>query len=550
MNKIPTLEPVDVDALPLAVPVDAHYEQAAELLERVVDAGTKDPAIHYLLAMAFKRQQKWPQARNVLRKIPKPDANIFLQMGILSLKEKQLAQAEGDFVRSLQLDPNLFATAYNLTLTRVSLGNLGGAVSSCHQAISLAPAQVTSRILTLLYGLLLLSQRNPNTSGPTAEREKVQQIFQNANENDENQLLKLIRSIGHMDAVYALLKAFVSIRPQSSTVREAYYEGVLLKARYLMQRCNWSDAQNVLSTLVHQKNVSRSHQVAMQNLLGCCACVTQDFDKAIHHFQSALKIQPDDLRLNHNLALTLEFNARLNQAANHWDDVFDLLNSRDFTGPEEIDDFQHQFEYEALIRLAGEFTEKARWNQVLTYLHRAHRLRPEDVDLMERLFHVYQQAEQPNNARKMLDRMRDRNPNDPQLELYELDLVDVRGLADIEYLLTEIEDILHRYPDDHRVRDRAVGMVSNVIPLMSNLCEQLNEQLDKVYRQVRNLPKYQIDWDALNEIMRDLAKEFRKLKRITAKCLPLVTHEEHKQIVRELQEHIEDKIEACRRLME
>src|SRR5206468_11159113 len=155
-------------------------------------------------------------------------------------------------------------------------------------------------------------------------------------------------------------------------------------------------------------------------------------------------------------------------------------------------------------------------------------------------------SKQRNRARKLLDDIRRLRPNDPQLDLYELDLVEVKSLSDIERLLTEIEHILRRYPDDRRVEERAVNMVGNVIPLMGNLCDQLTEQLNKVVGQVQHLPRYQVDWSALREIMRDLTKEFQKLRRITGKCLPLVSNEEHKRIVRDLADHIDQKIESCR----
>jgi hypothetical protein len=46
-------------------------------------------------------------------------------------------------------------------------------------------------------------------------------------------------------------------------------------------------------------------------------------------------------------------------------------------------------------------------------------------------------------------------------------------------------------------------------------------------------------------VMRDLLHEFQKLRRITNKCLTLVTSDEHKRIIRELSEHIDRKIELC-----
>ena len=54
------------------------------------------------------------------------------------------------------------------------------------------------------------------------------------------------------------------------------------------------------------------------------------------------------------------------------------------------------------------------------------------------------------------------------------------------------------------------------------------------------------DVEAVREVMRDLLKEFQKLRRITGKCLPLVNSDEHRRIVRDLADHIDKKMEACR----
>jgi hypothetical protein len=62
---------------------------------------------------------------------------------------------------------------------------------------------------------------------------------------------------------------------------------------------------------------------------------------------------------------------------------------------------------------------------------------------------------------------------------------------------------------------------------------------------VRRLPNYQINWPAVHDAMRDLVREFRKLRRITGKCYPLVTSDEHRRIIRELSDHIDRKIEVC-----
>ena len=121
----------------------------------------------------------------------------------------------------------------------------------------------------------------------------------------------------------------------------------------------------------------------------------------------------------------------------------------------------------------------------------------------------------------------------------------LRGWAAHEAIAAAVY-IFARHPDDARVEERAVGLVGNVIPLMGNLCDQLTDQLGKVIDQVRHLPNYQINWAAVREVMRDLLKEFQKLRRITGKCLPLVNNEEQRRIVRDLADHIDRKMEACR----
>src|SRR5262249_7564617 len=151
----------------------------------------------------------------------------------------------------------------------------------------------------------------------------------------------------------------------------------------------------------------------------------------------------------------------------------ELLDTVTLSVPLEYPDYLESLQFETLVRVGGLFAAKEKWNSVVNYLQRAHRLRPKDADVLERLFHVYNHAQQPANARKALDKLRALRPGDPQLDLYELDLVEVKNLSDIERMLTEIERILRRHPDDHRVEERAVNMVGNVIPLMGNLCDQL-----------------------------------------------------------------------------
>lgn len=116
--------PVVLDAILVEEPDHRHLEAAAHLLDQALKAGRAGPEVHYLLALAYKRQGKLNEARAALRKIASPDANVALQLGLLSFAEKQFAQAEQEFARARQLDPNSYAAGYNLMLTQLCQGRV------------------------------------------------------------------------------------------------------------------------------------------------------------------------------------------------------------------------------------------------------------------------------------------------------------------------------------------------------------------------------------------------------------------------------------------
>ncbi len=522
-----------------------QYQAAAQLLERAAQSGSADANVLYMLAMAHKRQGKLGEARAALRKIQRPDSNVVLQMGLLSLQENQLVQAEEELARAWQMDQQSYECCYNLLLTRLTIGKIEECLTLMPAALQLAslrPAEnreEEARFLLVLQALLQACRNGDN--GAPAFASQLAEL----NDSDEQRLLRILRSLGQLDTVHTLLKALTAARPRSAAAREAYLEAVLVKARERIDRCAWTDAELLLRPLASEKCASKSTQLALLNLLGCCACMTQDFDSGIKHFSAAIKLAPNDPRLHQNLALTYELKGELPQSDPYWNRFFDLLDDR-VPVPDESPRYREHLAFEGLGRLAGRYSEKEKWTSALNYVQRASNLRPNDPDTLERLFHLYVQAKRPQDARRVLESLRRLQPNRPQYELYELDLIEVKGLNDIEKLLTDIDRILKGYPNDAQVEERAVNMVGNVIPLMGNLCDQLTDQMSKVIDQVRTLPNYQINWSAVREVMRDLMREFQKLRRITGKCLPLVSNDEHRRIVRDLAEHIDKKMEACR----
>jgi len=511
---------------------------AAHLIEQALETGCQTDRAIYLLALAYKRQGKGADARNALLRIANPDAHVFLQMGLLSLKEQQLVQAEQDFARVLQMDPALFAACFNLLLTRLSLGQIKTCAALAAQARDLAPSPEQRRLLDFLRAWLV-------SCGQRKHEGSFDLSLADMTPDEENALIDLARGLGRLEVVLELLQVLAVARPTSVQAQEAYIEVVLLKARHLVDRCEWTQAEKLLQPFVREHGIGKANQVALFNLLGCCTCLNQDSESAGEYFRDAIKLAPSDPRLQQNLALSLELDNRLFDAEPHWNRYFDLLD-RHLPSPPGIANYPEQAAYVGLSRLAAKFAEKEKWPNAIQYQQRALRLRPRDTDALERLFHLYAQAKRPDDARKTLRQLQELKPQEPQYQLYELDLIEVNGLRDIEYLLGEIERVHEQYPNDARVDEKMVNTIGNVIPLMGNLCDQYTDQLNRVLSQIRRLPNYQINWSAVYDVMSDLQREFHKLRRITNRCLPLLTNEEHRRVVRNLAEHIDRKIEVCR----
>src|SRR5579884_607239 len=152
-----------------------RYEAAAQLLERAVQAGCQDANVLYMLAMARKRQGKLNDARTALRKISQSDANVVLQMALLSLQENQLVQAEDELARAWQMDPQSYEICYNLLLARLTLGKVEDCLALLPSALELVSRrpvktqQEERRFLLVLQALLQAYHKNDNRAPLLAE---------------------------------------------------------------------------------------------------------------------------------------------------------------------------------------------------------------------------------------------------------------------------------------------------------------------------------------------------------------------------------------------
>lgn len=509
-------------------------EAAAHLFEQALNAGSKQPETAYLLAIARKRQGKWRDARNAFRKISQPDANVHLQLGILSLREGQLAQAEQEFSAAFDQEPQAYALGWNLLMTRLSLGQTDACVPLLARLGELAANVHDQRLFKQLQQLM---------PGAAADSQAAS-ILAEMNGAEEERLLELLRSLGNPDLASALLQNWTAAR---TGAQEARFAALLVKGKRLLERCDWHGAEQFLTPL-KETEASPEMQRLLLNFLGCCCCLSQDFERGLWHFQAALRLNKNDPCVQQNLALVHEWLGKHAEAQPWWNSYFENLPRRT-SAPSLPADYRDRLAFEGFSRLATLYADKEQWPAALEFAQRAHNLRPNDADTLEKLFHLYTQSGRTDEARRVLRKLRQARPGDAEVELFELDLVKVRNLDSIDGMIANIEEVLKRNPNDARVEVRVNVMAVNILPAFERIFSQLADQLARVANQVRYLPKYQIDWSAVREVSRDLRQEFQKLRRLGNRCAALIKDDEPRRRLADLGTRSERKMDQCRSLV-
>ena len=139
-------------------------------------------------------------------------------------------------------------------------------------------------------------------------------------------------------------------------------------------------------------------------------------------------------------------------------------------------------------------------------------------------------------------------PNDPQAELFELEVREVRKLDEVDALLSDLRRIAQRFPNDARVEERGAAVVHNVVPILDRIADQYAGQVNKVVDQMRRLPSYQINWPTVRDIMRDMEDKYLLLRRVAQKCLAHVTNDDSRRELHRLISHCDRKIDQCHSL--
>jgi Flp pilus assembly protein TadD len=558
-----------MDVLPVTAVHSPDWTEATRLLEQAVKAGNQDPQALYLLATAYKHLGRFADARHLLNKIAEPDANVLLQRGILSFIDKDYAKAAEEFTHAWDKESASYPAAYNLMLCRLCLGQLDQAVEMLGRLVPIAPAEPEKRFLGLLRSLL--RQSNAEVLSPEQEY-----LLGTMAPEEEERLLDMVVGLNQFEVVYALLAKLVSIRTSSDPAFRAYIGAALVQGKQLMERFQWDDALALLAPLRRRFEATPVKMdtftlLVLANLLGTCSAMLQEFDKASGYFRLAHETFQREFAsasgkadkqqryvngqgvylgamLEQNLALVNEWQSRLDQAEHHWNRYFDYLEH--YFPRSMPPEYLPTLAFEGCSRLADMLSRKERWSSAISFLQRAHRIRPADYETLERLFHLYNQLRRFDEARRVLRRLREVRPNDPQAELFELEVRETRKIDEVDSLLNDLRRIMQRFPHDARVEERAGSLVNNVVPTLERIADQYAGQVNKVVDQMRRLPSYQINWPTVRDIMRDLEDKYLFLRRVAQKALAHVSSEDTRREINRLITHCDRKIDQCHSLGE
>ncbi len=430
-------------------------------------------------------------------------------------------------------------------------------------------------------------------------------------DEDEITLVSMVAGLGSFEVVFPLLNELMSARPRSKIAFGAYFGAALLQGKQLMERFHWEDAYGLLAALARSLGEGAAPRaepsaaddamsiVALHNMLGTCSCMLQDHERGAWHFSNAQEafyrargtagppsskkrgnsrrtdtsLAGRDLlqaaQMEQNLALAYEWQNKLDKAENHWNRYLDYLdqhaaNPGSSPQPQAAPNSSPPYEggagggrsyfpklaFEATSRLADLYIKKEKWPAALSFLQRAQRLRPSDNDVLERLFQLYTQLKKTDEAKRVLRRLRELRLNDPQVELFEMDVRDFRLPDDIDKTLGDVRRILQSSPGEMRIEERAGAIINNMVPALERLGEQYTNQINKVIEQMRRLPSYQINWPLVRNVMRELEDKFFQLRRVAQKCLALLTSEDLRRDVNGLVTHCDRKIDQCHSLGE
>lgn len=518
----------------------ARLDQAARLLQGVVDDGCADRQILSHLALVHKERGAVAESRAALLRIRQPDAAVWLQLGLLSLRAGEVAKAEQEFARALELAPGDRAAAFNLFMSRLTLGRLEQAYATISPLIERLADENDRRLFRQLRDLLSIRLA---PSGSEHARRSLAAMLP----ADEQRLLLLLNRLERPETADPLMETLQAVRGESAALRQARAETLVLKAKQHFDDCRWHEAGVVLAPLLAAENDAVEVPAAVLNLAGCCAAVQGDLSDAISHFTRAAALAPEDVRIQQNLGLAYEWSGNLNAAETCWSHYVDGSDARLPAPPGQRNYFE-RLSYFCLMRLTDLCMRQKRWADALGYAQRAQQYRPSAPEVLEKLFALFRRLNRADDARWVQRRLRELNPDEPEYQLLAVELLEVRALEDIEPVVSELAALERDARHGPGLHARAAEVLSQITRFLGDLSEQLTHELVTLKARRQRLPEDErADVDAALEY---LQSRLEKLQESAERCRPLASSETQRRRLTEIAADASRQVKRCVALQE
>src|SRR5262249_25688032 len=158
------------------------------------------------------------------------------------------------------------------------------------------------------------------------------------------------------------------------------------KARRLQEMGRSRGALPILRRLVHYPDLPQTITAEVYHLLGEAFFDLQQFGDARKMFRAALRLEPENPRSYHFLALTIESEAEADaaSAARHYQKAIDLAPAS----------------AELLADAGAYFVQMGRVDKGLELLHQAVEKAPDDLEILKTFVHSLGDAEQLEEAKR------------------------------------------------------------------------------------------------------------------------------------------------------
>jgi len=202
---------------------------------------------------------------------------------------------------------------------------------------------------------------------------------------------------------------------------------------------------------------------------------------------------------------------------------------------------------EGRLHVAELFSVEKKWNQAAKHFEKAHQVRPDNGDIMVKLFYSYRNGKNSNKARQTYKKLTKKYPKNLGYQILEVDLLlsEASSLRDFERAFKKLVQLKRQHPKDPEILSKGEALVIEFVPSIAEVSDKLSASLREVVTTIQRIkqdPNMTIDSYKLKQIYNDLKNDYQTLKNMVDQCFEFVDSKDGKKMLRDLREHINSKI--------